>query len=310
MNSNKKIFSKIGFNYLIYAISAFIIMTILTDVITFTKPELLNSIEILTILSSISNYLLPFPILVFLMKKLDTQKLETNKLNVKTFLIYICITITLMLIGNIIGLIITNLLGGVLQIDISNPAQNLIHSAGLWLNVLLISIIGPIFEEYFFRKLLIDRTIKYGARVSIILSAILFGLFHGNLNQFFYCTLIGGFFAYVYIKTGKLTYTILLHIIINMMGSVVSLFWANSFTNLTTGAINSFDLSFVLIYTVVLIIMLVIGLTKLLKYKKAKFNGQKTEISLKQPLKTMFLNIGMICFIMYFIIKIIMQIIG
>lgn len=68
MNSNKKIFSKIGFNYLIYAISAFIIMTILTDVITFTKPELLNSIEILTILSSISNYLLPFPILVFLMK--------------------------------------------------------------------------------------------------------------------------------------------------------------------------------------------------------------------------------------------------
>lgn len=118
MNSNKKIFSKIGFNYLIYAISAFIIMTILTDVITFTKPELLNSIEILTILSSISNYLLPFPILVFLMKKLDTQKLETNKLNVKTFLIYICITITLMLIGNIIGLIITNLLGGVLQIGL------------------------------------------------------------------------------------------------------------------------------------------------------------------------------------------------
>lgn len=61
------------------------------------------------------------------------------------------------------------------------------------MNLALISIIGPIFEEILFRKILIDKTIKYGARISIIISALLFGLFHGNVNQFFYAFLMGGF---------------------------------------------------------------------------------------------------------------------
>ena len=83
-----------------------------------------------------------------------------------------------------------------------------------------------------FRKFLIDKTIKYGAKVSIILSAVLFALFHGNLNQFFYAFLIGGFFAYVYIKTGKITYSIILHAVVNLMGSVFSIILANTINNI------------------------------------------------------------------------------
>ncbi|MCQ2971172.1 MAG: CPBP family intramembrane metalloprotease [archaeon] len=310
MNSNKKFFSRIGFNYLIYAVFSLVITMILANIIAYTSPEILNNINTSTTITAICNYILPLPVFIYLMGKLDSKKLEIHKINARTFLKYLCITFTLMWIGNIIGVIITTALSGAIQSDISNPIQDLINSTGIWLNIVLISIIGPVFEEFFFRKLLIDRTIKYGARTSIVLSAVMFGLFHGNLNQFFYSALIGGFFAYVYIKTGKITYTILLHMIINLLGSVVSLFLNSSVTNLITGTINPFDLIFVLLYLAILIITLIIGLTNLLNYKQAKFNGQKTEISLQKPLKTIFLNLGMFCFIIFFTIKMVLQVIN
>ena len=309
MNIHKKFFSKIGFNYLILAISSLIIQIIVINVVGMTNRSLLNNFNILTILSAICNYVLPFPIIYFLMKKLEKQNLKKENITVKTFLLYLSVTFTLMWLGNIIGLGITTVIGGIFHTDISNPVQNLINSSDIWLNLILISIIGPIFEEIFFRKLLVDRTIKYGARVSIILSAVIFGFFHGNLSQFFYAFLLGGFFAYVYIKTGKIIYTILLHIIVNLMGSVVSLFVAESAQALLSNTFTATNLAIVLIYLVIILLAFLVGIIGLARYKKAKFNGSKTQISLKNPIKTMLLNPGMVCFILFFIGEIIYSLI-
>ena len=308
LNIHKKFFSKIGFNYLIMGVVAVIFQIILVNIINITHPEYLANINILSGLSSFCNYILPFPIFYWLMKKLESNKLEKTGTNAKTFITYIGITLTLMWIGNIIGLAITALLSGAMQSDISNPVQNLINSADIWFNLLVISIIAPIFEEIFFRKFLIDRTIKYGARASIILSAVLFAFFHGNLNQFFYAMFIGGFFAYVYIRTGKITYSIILHGIVNFMGAVVSVFIANS-ANALQSNFNMIDASIIIVYFLIICIFIVIGVYGLSNLKKAKFNGEKTEISLKSPLKTMFLNYGMILFIGFFTLEIIRQII-
>ena len=228
MNANKKFFSKIGFNYLAYSIASILFLIILSNIIAVIRPEILNNINIATIITAICNYVLPLPILLFLMRKLDSTEIKKNNLGFKTFLKYLCITFTLMWIGNITGTIITNLLSFTIQNDIANPIQNLINSTDLWLNLILISLIGPIFEEIIFRKILIDRTIKYGPLASILVSAIIFGLIHGNLNQFCYTVLVGGFFAYVYIKTGQIKYSIGLHIILNMLGSVLSMIVNNS----------------------------------------------------------------------------------
>ncbi|WP_458453741.1 CPBP family intramembrane glutamic endopeptidase [Methanobrevibacter sp.] len=309
MNNHKKFFSKIGTNYLILGILSIILQIILVNIINATNPTYIENINILTGLSSLCNYILPFPIFYWLMKKLKSQKIEKNSVGIKTFITYIAITVTLMWIGNIIGLVITNLLSGAIQSEIANPVQELINSNDIIINLVIISIIAPIFEEIFFRKFLIDRSIRYGARVSIILSATLFAFFHGNLNQFFYAFLMGGFFAYVYIKTGKITYTIILHAIINLMGSVVSLIIQNSISNLQN-AMNTADLTIIIIYMSVLLIFLFIGFLSLLQYKKAKFNGEKTEINLKHPYRTMFLNYGMVFFIGFYVFEMIRQVLG
>ena len=309
MDIHKKFFSKIGFNYLILGIITVIFQIIILNIINLTNPQYLTDINIISIVSTICNYILPFPIFYWLMKKISSTKLEKTGIGIKTFILYLGITITLMWIGNLIGLAITELLSSTMQSDIANPVQELINSADIWFNLIIISLLAPIFEEILFRKLLIDRTIKYGAKVSIILSAVIFALFHGNLNQFFYALLMGGFFAYVYIKTGKIIYTIILHGIINLMGSVVSLFVANSLNNLIT-SFNSVDLAILITYIMILLLFLIIGIYGLTKLEKARFNGQKTEIALENPFRTMFLNYGMICLTAFYIIMMIRQALG
>lgn len=309
MNIHKKFFAEIGVNYLILGAAALLCQILIVNVLSILKPEYLSDINIITVISSICNYIIPFPVFYGLMKKLDSEKPEKERVGIKTFMLYTGITLTLMWIGNIIGLAITTILSSTIQNNIANPVQELINSTDIWLNLLLISIIGPIFEEIFFRKFLIDRTVKYGARVSIILSAVLFAFFHGNLNQFFYALLMGGFFAYVYIKTGKITYTIILHIIVNFMGSVVSLIFSNSVMNIQTG-ITLIDATIIIAYFLILLLSIILGIYGLTKFKKAKFNGIKTKINLKNPFKTVYLNYGMVLFLLFFTAQMIYQVLS
>ena len=302
MNIHKKFFSKIGFNYLMFGVASLIIQIIVINILGFTNHNILNNFNAITIVSAICNYILPFPVLFYLMRKIEKQEMEKESLSLKKFLLYLSITFTLMWIGNMVGLAITSAIGSLFHTEITNPVQTLIGSTDIWLNMILISVLGPIFEEIFFRKFLIDRTIKYGARVSIILSAVIFGFFHGNLSHFFYAFLLGGFFAYVYIRTGKIIYTIILHIIVNLMGSVVSLFVVQSVQAFTSNTYATMDLAIIVIYVLMMLAALFVGLLGLLSYKKGKFNGSKTQIALKHPLKTSLLNAGMILFILFYVL--------
>jgi len=306
LNAHEKFFSKIGVNYLILGLVAVIVQIIITNIIANTNPNALSDVNLIYIISAMCNYIIPLPIFYWLMKRIERREIKKESAGIWKFILYIGITMTLMWIGNLIGLGITYLLGGAIQNDITNPVQQLISSTNIWFNIVIVSIIAPIFEEFFFRKMLIDRTIRYGARVSIILSAVLFGLFHGNLNQFFYAFLMGGFFAYVYIKTGKIIYPIVLHAIVNFMGSVVSQVISQAMMNLQQ-SISTTDLTIIVAYMILFIIFIVLSIIGLSRYKKAKFNGKKTEIELEYKYTTMFMNPGMICFVAFFIFEMIRQ---
>lgn len=297
-NINRKFFSKIGLNYTFFGVFAIIMQIIIINIIGFTNPIILNDINLTSIIASVCNYILPLPIFLYLMNKLEKQEINSNKLTIKKFIVYIAISLTLMWIGNLIGLTITEILGNLIQSEITNPIVETIDSSSIYTNLLLMVIMAPIFEEIIFRKLLIDRTIKYGKGVSILLSALIFGLFHGNLNQFFYAFLIGGFFAYVYIKTGKIIYTILLHLTVNFFGSIISVIVGNSLNNMNTMAnLPIADAGILIIYFLVYVLIVIVGVIGLLKnYKKISLLKDNL---IKKPYITSLINMGMICFYIY-----------
>ena len=86
----------------------------------------------------------------------------------------------------------------------------------LLLTIIIVNIITPIMEELLFRGFIFD-TIKYISNyiVAIIISALLFGLIHGNLVQFIYALIAGIFIGYVRYKFNNLICPIFMHIVMN-----------------------------------------------------------------------------------------------
>ena len=99
--------------------------------------------------------------------------------------------------------------------------QELGTTSPLWVNLLFVGILAPILEELFYRKLVIDRLRVFGDLPAILLSGVTFGLIHGNFEQLFYATAVGLVFAYIYLNTGHVRYTMLLHMVINLVGGVL-----------------------------------------------------------------------------------------
>jgi membrane protease YdiL (CAAX protease family) len=54
-----------------------------------------------------------------------------------------------------------------------------------------------------------------------MISAFTFAVYHGNFTQFFYAFGLGILFAFIYSKTGKLRYTVFLHMGYNLYASAI-----------------------------------------------------------------------------------------
>ena len=78
------------------------------------------------------------------------------------------------------------------------------------------SILAPVWEELLFRGLVLRKLRPYGKRFAVLGSALLFGLFHGNLLQTPYAIVIGLVLGYVTVE-----YSIIWAIALHMFNNLV-----------------------------------------------------------------------------------------
>ena len=225
----KRNFSRFSLALFIFLISANAVVTVLTTVMALIMGAVeyeafVESSPVFVLLaSSLPIYLIAFPILYLIVRKMPTRQRVKTKLPALYIFYFFLVAEAFMIVGNLLGQTVTTGISTFLGIEIENTTSEIIFNAPIWLIIILVVIIGPIVEELIFRKLMIDRLSRYCDLVAIIVSAIAFGLFHGNLYQLFYATLLGLLLGYVYTKTGKLIYTVILHSLINFMGSVAAI---------------------------------------------------------------------------------------
>lgn len=164
-----------------------------------------------------------FPFVYLITKKLKKQKSEGRKLGIGQFILGLFYIAGIMFIGTIVGTALNSLatLPFGSNTD-TNGLAELMLSSSLIPRALTVGVLAPIFEELIFRKVLVDCMLPYGKKVAILASGIMFGLFHGNLSQCFFAAGIGCFFAFIYVKTGKIWHSILYHMAINLTTSVIS----------------------------------------------------------------------------------------
>lgn len=148
-----------------------------------------------------------------------------GKMTVGAFFALLCLTIAPQMINTIwvAGLeAVMNLFDRSL-IDLLESVSGSSDSVSMFLYV---SILAPISEELIFRGWIQGSLRPYGRKFAILGSAILFGLFHGNLIQTPYAFLVGLVLGYV-----SMEYSIWWAIALHMFNNLV---FADLFTRLLT----------------------------------------------------------------------------
>lgn len=263
--------------------------------------------------SGVPLYLIAMPIAVMLMGK--STVIETRKFDMKPGLFFklLLMCLPMMWAGSVFGSMLSMALSNG---EATDRVADLAMQTNIW-NVVFLVIVGPVFEEWLFRKQLIDHTRKYGEKTAILLSGLAFGLFHMNLFQFFYAFLLGLMFGYVYTRTSKLRYSTAMHMIINFNGGVLAP-WVLTRVDLDQlekvseaaengnaaameqwASQNVEGLAIMLVYFVLYGAVILAGFVLLIRnFKRFEFYTAPEELPRGTRAKTVCGNVGMIMFIM------------
>lgn len=110
--------------------------------------------------------------------------------------------------------------------------SEVIYSGGLFMEIVSAVIAAPILEELFFRGMIYKRLRDMiNVKAAVVISALFFGAFHGNLVQFVYAFIIGLMLAYVYEKFKTIWAPVIFHIGANLISVLITEFMPQSMNN-------------------------------------------------------------------------------
>ena len=103
-----------------------------------------------------------------------------------------------------------------------NPLTDTLANEPLPLMAILSVFCAPFFEELLFRGALFQGFRRSGrVWAPIILTSLLFGLFHGNVTQLIYTSVLGFFMALLVEASGSLWMSMLMHFLFNMPAVII-----------------------------------------------------------------------------------------
>lgn len=113
-----------------------------------------------------------------------------------------------------------------------NASVGLATTGNIWLMIIATGIMGPIAEEITFRHFILQPNRKVSDRYAIIISALSFGIMHGNIIQGAYTFILGFFFAKEDLKENNLMPSLIMHMTINTSSVLISANWSNEIAGL------------------------------------------------------------------------------
>ena len=323
----RKQFSKIGLVLFLGTLIIYAVQIIVSAIVK-NIPAIAENSNLSFIAGMLPMYIIAFPIIFLMFKKVPVQiSGEKKKMKFSHIIVAFFITYAGSYLCNFASIMITTIVGIFKQSPVDNVMLEVIGSINPLVNFFIVVICAPIMEELLFRKMIIDRTSSYGEGVSVIFSGLLFGLFHGNLVQFSYAFLIGAFFGYIYIKTKNIVYPIILHMAMNFLGSFVSSLLLDASGYMDLMDIMASDrmgvemipfimahilgLILFILYAMALMACVVAGIILFfVNLRKFKFNAGENSIEKGKLFKTVILNLGVILFCAFWIVQIILQLLG
>ncbi len=182
-----------------------------------TEPATLQFVQILF---SVIIFTLPFILLVKINGKRVSDLVSFKKPDKKSFLPYYFMGIGFCAFANIstsIAAAIFENFGVNYDIDFGDSPRGLF---GIMLTLISTAIIPALAEEFACRGIMLGLLKSCGDAFAIIVSAILFGLVHGNFEQIPFAFLVGLVLGFITVKTGSIIIAIAVHFTNNLISVI------------------------------------------------------------------------------------------
>lgn len=212
---------RLGLAFFSLTVAVFVIQLVAGVAVSLLAPEFYEGRYFNWILSVVPLYAVGLPLCMAILEKKPQDETCRTKMSFPKLLLALVIAIGLTVLGNLISNLLMYFCFGGENSSVTNPVNELFSDADIIMAFISTVIIAPIGEEFLFRRLIIDRTAKYGELFAVVLSALMFGIYHMNFFQFFYAFFIGLLFGYIYIKKRYLRYTVILHALVNFFGAIL-----------------------------------------------------------------------------------------
>lgn len=254
-------------------------------------------------------YLIAIPLSMLIFTLVPAVKTRQYTLKGGEFAQLLIMCVPVMMLGNLIGQLMAAVAS---QGQASDRVQQLLVGGDAWAVALFAGVLAPIFEEWIFRKEIISRLRRYGEKTAIVFSALAFALFHLNIYQFFYAFGLGLIFGYVYTRTSRLWYVIVMHMFINFLGGVIgpavirlidprvlngTLSESEVARMASSGQLNG--LAVVSIYYVAMLALCIAGIVLLVRWRNRwEFYTAPEELPAGLKIRTAYANPGVIVYVL------------
>lgn len=303
--------SRVGWGILILCLVWTVLIEIIGAVVLSVHPEWQTSTVFLALASMIPLYAVAFPLSYLALRRMPTARPERRIAVGKRLFALLPCAYALMIGGNLLGNAVMGMISGATGYSFSSSLEVSL-GVPLWLSALMVVVIAPFFEELIFRKLLIDRLLPLGEYAAVVVTALLFALFHFNLYQFFYAGLLGALLAIIYLRTGSFGLCVALHAAINFFGGILptalmdlahydELLALISDPAMSAEALmeflsaNSVGIFLLFLYLLLMGLLAIVGVVLLIVFrKKLALNHREGELPPAARNRALFLNPGML----------------
>ncbi len=232
------------------------------------------------IIGLVTLYVIGLLLFINITKKIPNTIIKKSKVNRKTIILCFLLQFTALMIMSILVNIFANISGQELSVDLNTLTPYMMF---------LLIVFNPIVEEFVFRKLFADKLLKYGELFYMLVSSFCFAIVHGvslGIPQIIYTFILGMIWSYLFVKTGDIKLPIILHSLSNIFGSVI-IQTLQGISMEITGA-----------YSMFMMLLAIIGLILFIKNKKMVELDNKNKLLDKKIIKEMFMNKGIVFYIL------------
>lgn len=291
----KKVYSRLGIAFAVFLVVTYLVQGAVVAAASMGILQIdLKNPNVLILLSTGSMYVIGFPVCYLVCQGMErSAPVNTAKWGAGRLSAALLICMCVLYAGNLIGQMMMSVVSILSGKPMVNDAWLMIKNVNPLVVFLVTVLAAPVVEELLFRKILIDRTIRYGQGISIVLSGIVFGLAHGNFYQFFYACAVGMVFAFIYIKTGRIRYTIAFHMVINFLGSIIPLAALNGLSsNAVIGGLV------ILMYMMLIVGCVMSGTILFIVYRKQiLLDPEPDQVPKGSRFRTVCFNVGILLYL-------------